>query len=221
MGKIATHVLGNDNSIMNQFLAELRDVNIQQDGMRFRKNLVRCGEIFAYEISKILPFAEREVQTSLGAANVSTPIDFPLLATILRAGLPLHEGLLNFFDHSENAFISAYRKYEKSEEFNIEIEYASSPSVEGKVLILCDVMLATGASMFKAYKELLKNGAPKHTHFVSVLASDEGVSYMEKYAGAENATLWLGAVDDELTAQGYIVPGLGDAGDLAYGKKTD
>ena len=211
-------VLGESNSILNQFIAELRDVNVQNDFMRFRKNLERIGEIFAYELSKDLHYKNQQVQTPLGIAEVSVPSDQVILATIMRAGLPLHQGLLNYFDKAENAFISAYRKYSKDGSFKIQFEHLSCPKVDGKVLIIIDPMLATGASMLLAYKAILERGTPKHTHIVSVIASKEGVDYMSKNL-PKNATIWLGAVDDELTVKSYIVPGIGDAGDLAYGSK--
>jgi uracil phosphoribosyltransferase len=212
-------VIGENNSILNQFIAELRDVNVQNDFMRFRKNLERIGEIFAYELSKELHFKAHQVQTPLGIADVNLPSDQVILATIMRAGLPLHQGMLNYFDKAENAFISAYRKYSKDGSFTIQFEHLSCPKVDGKVLIIIDPMLATGASMLLAYKAILERGTPKHTHIVSVIASKEGVDYMSKNLPKKNATIWLGAVDDELTVKSYIVPGIGDAGDLAYGSK--
>jgi uracil phosphoribosyltransferase len=212
-------ILGNENSILNQFMAELRDVEIQKDSMRFRKNLNRIGEIFAYEISKKLEWDKKEVTTQLGEAIVPVLKEYPVLGTILRAGLPFHQGMLNYFDKSENAFVSAYRKHHKDGSFDIKIEYCSSPSLEKRVLILSDPMLATGYSMHLTYKELIKNGKPSHTHIVAILASSQGVEYIKKYFSSLNISLWIGAVDDELTAQSYIVPGLGDAGDLAYGNK--
>lgn len=211
--------LGNQTSILNNYIAELRDINIQADSMRFRKNLERIGEFFAIRISEHLRYESREVPTSLGVADVPVLTEFPVLATILRAGLPLHQGMLNVFDKSENAFISAYRKYEKNGSFSIELEYCSAPDLEGKTLIISDPMLATGASMILAYKELLQRGKPLHTHIVTILASVEGIDYVKRHLPASAFTLWVGAIDDELTAQAYIVPGLGDAGDLAYGKK--
>lgn len=213
------HNLSDKNSIIHQFIGELRDVEIQKDSMRFRRNLERIGEIFAYEISKTLPYIEREITTPLGIANMPQLEDQPVIATILRAGLPVHQGLLNYFDRAENAFVSAYRKHHKDNSFEIKIEYLSSPDLNDKTLILCDPMLATGQSMFLAYKALLKMGTPKHIHIIGVIASAEGVNYV-KANFPENTTIWLGAVDDELTAKSYIVPGLGDAGDLAYGKKV-
>ncbi|MDI3528013.1 MAG: uracil phosphoribosyltransferase [Tenuifilum sp.] len=213
------HELGQQNSILNQFIAELRDVNVQNDSMRFRRNLERCGEIFAYEISKVLAYKNVQVQTPLGTADVQISSDNIVLATILRAGLPLHQGMLNYFDKAQNAFISAYRKYDKDGTFRIQFEYISCPSIEGKTLVLIDPMLATGASMLLAYKALLEHGKPSHTHIVSVIASKDGVNYMKRNLSPNEATLWTGAIDDELTVKSYIVPGLGDAGDLAYGKK--
>lgn len=213
------HELGNQNSILNQFIAELRDVNVQTDTMRFRRNLERCGEIFAYELSKVLSYQTVQVQTPLGTADVSVPTDNLVLATILRAGLPLHQGMLNYFDRAQNAFISAYRKYDKDGTFRIQFEYISCPSIEGKTLVLIDPMLATGASMLLAYKALLEHGKPLHTHIVAVIGSKEGVNYMKRNLSPSEATIWVGAIDDELTVKSYIVPGLGDAGDLAYGKK--
>ena len=211
--------LGSQFSILNQFIAELRSAEIQKDSMRFRRNLERCGEIFAYEISRTLAYEDQEVVTSLGSATIPLLKQYPILGTILRAGLPLHQGLLNIFDKSENAFVSAYRKHRKDGEFTIKIEYISAPDLTDRVLILSDPMLATGLSVSLAYKELIARGKPSHTHIVSVLASAEGVEYMKKHFSISDVTLWVGAIDDELTAQAYIVPGLGDAGDLAYGKK--
>lgn len=211
--------LGSQLSVLNQFIAELRSAEIQKDSMRFRRNLERCGEIFAYEISRTLAYEDQEVITSLGSATIPLLKQYPILGTILRAGLPLHQGLLNIFDKSENAFVSAYRKHRKDGEFTIKIEYISAPDLTDRVLILSDPMLATGLSISLAYKELIARGKPSHTHIVSVLASVEGVEYMKKHFSISDVTLWVGAIDDELTAQAYIVPGLGDAGDLAYGKK--
>ncbi|MCK9618301.1 MAG: uracil phosphoribosyltransferase [Lentimicrobiaceae bacterium] len=213
--------IGKNNTIFNQFIAEIRDAEIQKDSFRFRRNLERIGEIFAYEISKELNYTVKEVVTTLGTANVPVLTVAPVLATILRAGLPLHQGLLNFFDRSENGFVSAYRKYKKNGGFTIQVEYSSCPELTGKVLILSDPMLATGASMVATYKELLISGKPAHTHIVSVLACDEGIEYLKRNLPKNDYTLWVGAIDDELTAQAYIVPGLGDAGDLAFGKKAE
>lgn len=212
-------LLNKHNSVANNFIAELRDGTIQQDSMRFRKNMERLGEIFAYEISKTLAFADAEFETSLGTATVSVCTDQPVLATILRAGLPLHQGLLNYFDKSESAFISAYRKVKKNGEFIVKTEYVSSPVLTDKVVIMADPMLATGSSMVLCCKELLAQYSFKKLHIVSVIASAEGVAHVR--ANFPNANLWLGAVDDEMTTKSYIVPGLGDAGDLAYGIKDD
>ncbi len=212
------HVLGASNSIFNQFIAEIRDENIQKDSMRFRKNIERMGEIFAYEISKKMNYELREVTTPLGISNVSVPSEQPVVATILRAGLPLHQGVLNYFDKAQNAFISAYRKHHKDGSFDIQVEYLASPDLNKKVLVLCDPMLASGSSMVLTYQALLRRGVPAHTHIVSVIASSEGLEYVKKHL-PENVTIWIGAIDEELTAQSYIVPGLGDAGDLAFGEK--
>lgn len=212
------HILGNSNSVFNEFIAEIRDEKIQKDSMRFRRNMERMGEIMAYEISKTLVFENRETVTPLGIANVSRIKEQPVIATILRAGLAVHQGFLNYFDKAENAFISAYRKHHKDGSFDVQVEYLACPDINDKVLILCDPMLATGSSMVLTYKALMQRGKPRHTHIVSVIASTEGVEYVKKHL-PENVTIWCGAVDDELTAQAYIVPGLGDAGDLAFGNK--
>lgn len=213
------HVLGKTNSIFNHFIAEIRDKAVQRDSMRFRRNMERMGEIFAYEISKCLSFENKKVATSLGIAKVPVLKEQIVLATILRAGLPLHTGLLNYFDKADNAFVSAYRKHGKDGSFKIKIEYLSSPSINNKTLVLSDPMLATGASMVLSYEAMLQRGKPKHTHVVTAIASVEGVEYAKKNL-PPNVTLWIGAVDDELTAHAYIVPGLGDAGDLAFGEKV-
>jgi uracil phosphoribosyltransferase len=215
------NIVGESNSVFNQFIAEIRDEVVQKDPMRFRKNLQRLGEIFAYEISKVMDYETSEVKTPLGIAKVETMVQHPVLATILRAGLPLQQGLLNIFDHAENAFISAYRKYDEKGEFHIEFEYLASPSLNGKDVILSDPMLASGASMEIGYQALLKKGTPKHVHLVVVIASTKGVEFVKKHITAENVTLWIGAVDPHMTTMSYIVPGLGDAGDLAFGAKID
>lgn len=215
------HNLGLTNSIINQFIAEIRNVEIQKDTMRFRNNMIRLGEIFAYEISKTLDFSEEEVITSLGMAKVPTLVSQPVLATILRAGLPLHQGLLNFFDHADNAFVSAYRRHYNDGSFEIKIDYLSSPLLANRVLILADPMLATGQSMVLTYKDIVAlNGKPKHTHIVSAIASTEGVEFLKRQMPTGEFTFWTAAIDEELTAQSYIVPGLGDAGDLAFGCKS-
>jgi uracil phosphoribosyltransferase len=212
--------IGSKNSIVNQFICELRDASIQKDSMRFRRNMERIGEIFAYEISKTMEYETREVITSLGTAEMQVIKNKPVLATILRAGLPLHQGILNYLDNADNAFVSAYREHRKDDDFAIQIEYVSSPEIEKRVLILSDPMLATGQSMVSAYKALLVHGKPAHTHFVSVVASVQGVEYLKRMLPKTGTTIWVAAIDDELTAQGYIVPGLGDAGDLAFGNKV-
>ena len=211
--------LSKDNSLLNHFIAELRDVEVQKDRMRFRRNLERIGEVAAYEISKKLKYKASKVTTPLGIAGVPKLSEQPVISTILRASLPLHMGLLNYFDQADNAFISAYRKHSKDGSFIIKLEYMSSPKLEGRTLILCDPMLATGQSMLLTYKEMMRFGKPKHTHLVSVIASRDGVEYMKAHLPS-NVTLWVGVIDEELTAQSYIVPGLGDAGDLAFGKKV-
>jgi uracil phosphoribosyltransferase len=213
------NIISNNNSVFNHFLAEIRDLSVQQDSMRFRRNMERIGEVIAYELSKQLNYATSSVTTPLGEAEVGLVADQLVIGTILRAGLPLHQGVLNYFDKAQNAFVSAYRKHHKDNTFEIAVEYLSSPDLDGKVLILTDPMLATGSSMVLAFKALLKKGAPKHVHIVSAIASREGLAYVEKNM-PENTTVWVGAVDDELTVQSYIVPGLGDAGDLAYGVKS-
>ncbi len=211
--------LGEQNSLLNTFVAQIRDKAIQKDSMRFRKNLERIGEIFAYEISKTLNYGENEVVTPLGIAKCSLFTDTLVIASILRAGLPLHTGLLNFFDAAQNAFVAAYRKYGKDNKFTIQFEYASSPALDGKVLILADPMLATGSSLVLAYQRLVQSGEPLHTHIVSPIASEQSLGYLSKQLPHKKVTLWVAAVDEELTNKSYIVPGLGDAGDLAYGTK--
>lgn len=211
--------LGKQNSIFNHFIREIRDVNIQKDAMRFRRNIERIGEIFAYEISQKMTYENNDITTPLGISSESLMIEKPVLATILRAGLPLHQGLLNYFDSSENCFISAFRKHNRGGDFEIKIEYMSSPDLEGKTVILCDPMLASGSSMVLAMEALLSKGKPKHIHVVVTIASSEGIQYFKENLPFRNCTLWLGAEDKEMTAQSYIVPGLGDAGDLAFGEK--
>ena len=214
-------ILGHNHSILDQYLAEIRDIDIQTDPLRFRDNLNRIGEIFAYEISKEIDFEVTEVTTPLGIAKVPKLKKQPVLATILRAGLAMHNGLLRIFDRAENCFISAYRKYHDDGGFEIEFEYMASPSLDNKVVILSDPMLASGKSMEIGYEALFSKGNPSHIHLVSIIASDEGVNYVKNKIKAENVTLWLGAVDPEMTPHSYIVPGLGDAGDLAFGEKVD
>lgn len=209
------------NSLVSRYMLELRDVNIQKDPMRFRRNLDRIGEIMAYEISKKLDYEDIEVQTPLGPALCHQPADEIVLATILRAGLPFHHGFLSYFDGAENAFVSAYRKYREKggDQFDVLIEYLASPSIEGKTLMLVDPMLATGSSMELAYRALLSKGEPKEIHVASVIGSRQGVDYVKAHFPSDKTTLWIGAIDEVVNSHSYIVPGLGDAGDLAYGEK--
>lgn len=207
------------NSLASQYLAEMRDVTIQNDPLRFRRNLERLGEIMAYEISKTLHYTTVDVTTPLGIAPCAK-IDTPLvLATIFRAGVPFHQGFLNYFDYAENAFVSAYRKYKEKENFDVCIEYLASPKLDGKTLILCDPMLATGASMELSFRALLTKGTPAKIHVASVIASRRAIEYIERTFPADKTTVWVGAIDTEINSHSYIVPGLGDAGDLAYGTK--
>lgn len=210
-------VLNKTNTIGNQFLAELRDLNTQQDRMRFRRNQERLGEILAYEISKKLKYVTAEVQTPLGIAAVNVPDVQPVLCTILRAGLPFHQGFMNFFDKSSSAFVTAYRKVKKTGAFIINIDHIASPDLNGKTLIICDTMLATGQSLVLVCKELMAQYAIKELHIAAIIASAEGIEHVK--ANLPKAHLWLGAVDEEMTSKAYIVPGLGDAGDLSFGEK--
>ena len=208
-----------NNSELNRFVAELRDINIQGDRLRFRKNLERIGEIISYELSKDLHYSPKEIKTPLGIISINTSDDKLVLGTILRAGIPFHQGFLNYFDNAENAFVSAYRKYKDKLNFEIFIEYIASPRIDGKVLILTDPMLATGGSMELAYRALLTKGDPEHVHIASIIASQKAVEYVQEHFPSDKTTVWVGAVDPELDDHSYIVPGLGDAGDLAYGEK--
>lgn len=212
-----TYLLSNTPSVGNNFIAELRDAEIQQDSMRFRKNLERLGEIFAFEISKTLDYVETDFETPLGTASVEVLAEQPVLAGILRSGLPLHQGLLNFFDRADSAFIAAYRKNRKSGEFLMRQEYISTVDLSNRVVIIADPLLSTGISMVECCKELIAQFEIKKLHIVSVIASSEGITHVK--ANFPDASLWLGAVDEEMTTRAYIVPGLGDAGDLAYGLK--
>lgn len=212
------HNLGKTNSLFNRFVLEIRDQEIQKDSMRFRRNMERMGEIFAYEISKTFSYTDQDITTPLGQATIPVAQEQPVVASVLRAGLTLHNGLLSYLDAAENAFISAYRKHHKDGTFEIEVEYISCPSIEGKTVILADPMLATGQSMILSFQAIRAYGKPKALHVVSTISSSEGLAYVRKNL-PEDTTFWVGAIDDELTAQSYIVPGLGDAGDLAYGKK--
>ena len=207
------------NSIVNQFMSELRDKGIQQDRMRFRRNLERIGEIMAYEISRTLNYSTRQITTPLGEKDLNLPANPVVLATILRAGLGFHQGFLSYFDKAENAFISAYRQYTNETDFDIHVEYIASPTLENKVMILADPMLATGKSMELCYNALCASkGTPAVTHVAAVIASRQAIEYVEKHLPA-NTVIWVADIDDTLNAHGYIVPGLGDAGDLAFGEK--
>lgn len=210
--------LSEQHSLVSNWICELRDINIQQDRLRFRNNLERIAEAAAYEISKVLPFTEVEVETPLGTATAKVLKDQPVLATILRAGIPMHNGLLNYFDKGDNAFIAAYRKHEKDGSFEISLEYISCPDLESRVVIISDPMLATGASLVKAIHFLKEEGPPKEIHVVCAIACTVGIEYVKREA--PSVTIWCGDIDEELTAKGYIVPGLGDAGDLAFGSKA-
>lgn len=211
-------VISQTNSIFSTYLSELRDVVIQKDALRFRRNLERMAEIIGYEISKKLTYMTKEVTTPLGIAHAEVLVEQPVLATILRAGLPMHQGLLAIFDRAENAFVSAYRKHSTAEDFEIHVEYMAAPAIDGKTVIISDPMLATGRSMYLVYKALLQQGNPLHVHIVAAIAAPEALAYLKQVL-PENVTIWVGAIDRELTAQSYIVPGLGDAGDLAFGVK--
>lgn len=213
-------VLTHQPSVANQYIAELRDVAVQTDRLRFRRNLERLGEMMAYEISKALPYQNRTVQTPLGVATTSVLRQQPVLATILRAGLPFHQGFANYFDRAENAFAGAYRGYVPGNEaeFEVAMDYVVCPDLSGKTLILCDPMLATGRSLEKVYHALLRYGIPAQTHIAAVIASPEGIRHVQQQL--PQCHLWLGAIDDYLNEHFYIVPGLGDAGDLAFGEKV-
>jgi uracil phosphoribosyltransferase len=210
--------LSQQHSLISNWISEIRDVSIQTDRMRFRRNLERIGEVAAYEISKVLSFKETEVETPLGTATSKLLEQQPVIATILRAGLPLHQGLLNYFDKADNAFISAYRKHNKDGTFDISLDYISCPELEDRVLIISDPMLATGSSLVKTIQYLKAEGRPKEIHIVAAIACTVGIEYVKREDPA--VTVWCGDIDDELTAKGYIVPGLGDAGDLAFGVKV-
>ena len=210
----------NQDSLFNHILAEIRDVEIQQDRMRFRRNLERIGEIMAYEISKTMEYELKEVVTPLGVKEVRVLTEQPVLATILRAGLPFHNGMLNMFDRADNAFIAAYRKYDKDDDSEIRVEYFSSPELDGRVLVVCDPLLATGESLVKTIEGLFGDfQEPKHIHIAVAVASSDGLEHVRRSMSRTPVTIWVGSVDDELTARAYVVPGLGDAGDLAFGAK--
>jgi len=213
------HNLEKNNSILNQFISEIRDANIQKDAMRFRRNIERIGEVLSYELSKTLNFHLINVKTPLGVKEVSVLRDKLVLCSILRAGFPLHQGLLNYFDNAENAFVSAYRNHpEGDNDFEVMVNYLASPSIENKILLLADPMLATGKTLENVLKSFKKHGTPKQIHIVSVIGSTEGVSYIKKVF-PENTHLWIATIDKNLNSKGYILPGLGDAGDLSYGEK--
>ena len=214
------HILNHENTLLNKFIAEIRDKKIQKDSMRFRRNLERIGEVTAYEISKKFNYKTRIVETPLGEAEVNMIGEQIVVATILRAGLPFHQGFLNYFDDAQNAFVSAYRKNHKDNSFEVKVEYISCGNLEGKTLILVDPMLATGTSLVLAYEALVaKGGEPDHTHIATIVASEQGLDYVKHHLPSRSTTLWVGAVDAELTSRSYIVPGIGDAGDLAFGEK--
>ncbi|HET6253376.1 MAG TPA: uracil phosphoribosyltransferase [Puia sp.] len=210
--------LSEQYSLLCDWIGEIRDHEIQLDRMRFRRNLERIGEVAAYEISKGLAFTDKEVQTPLGTATAKVLRSQPVITTILRAGLPLHQGLLNFFDKADNGFISAYRKHQRDGSFEIRLDYISCPELEGRVVIVSDPMLATGASLVKTIQYLREEGHPAEIHVVVAIACTVGIEYVLREE--PHCRIWCGAIDDELTAKGFIVPGLGDAGDLAYGNKV-
>ena len=217
---IKIHDLSATDSVFNQIMAELRDAVIQQDRMRFRRNLERIGEIMAYEISKTFEYDEEEVATPLGIKEMRTMKEQPVIATILRAGLPFHNGMLNMLDHADSAFIAAYRKYDKNEEDSeIRVEYYSSPNLDDRILILCDPLLATGESIVKTLQGLMEDDEPKQIHIAVAVASQDGLEYVKSAMALKPVTIWVGGIDEELTARAYVVPGMGDVGDLAYGEK--
>ena len=214
------HILNKENTILNKFIAQIRDREVQCDSMRFRRNLERVGEVMSYEISRTLDYKTQIVETPLGEAAVEMISDKIVVATIMRAGLPMHQGFLNYFDDAESAFVSTYRKSSKDGSFKVKVEYVSSCDFEGKTLILVDPLLATGTSLVLAYEALIaKGGEPEHTHIATVVASEQGLDYVKHHLPSRSTTLWVGAVDAELTSRSYIVPGIGDAGDLAFGEK--
>ena len=213
-------ILNTENTILNRFIAQMRDKEIQRDSMRFRRNMERVGEVMAYEISKTLSYRTRMVETPLGVAAVEELSDKIVVATTLRAGLPFHQGFLNYFDDAESGFVSAYRKGRPDGSFIVDVEYVSTSSLTGKTLILVDPMLTTGTSLMLVYDALIRRaGEPEHTHFAAAFASEQGVDYVKRHTNPARCTLWCAAVDQELTSKSYIVPGIGDAGDLAYGEK--
>ena len=217
---IRIHNLERTDSVFNQYMAELRDATIQQDRMRFRRNLERIGQVMAYEISKSFEYDDEEVTTPLGVKQIRTMHEQPVIATILRAGLPFHNGMLSMFDQADSAFIAAYRKYDKNEEDSeIRVEYYSSPDIDNRILILCDPLLATGESIVKTLNGLMDDMMPKEIHIAVAVASQDGLDYVERTMSRLPVTIWVGSIDEELTARAYVVPGIGDVGDLAYGEK--
>jgi uracil phosphoribosyltransferase len=213
------HHLESGHSLLNQFIAEIRDKEIQKDPMRFRRNIERIGEILCYEMSKTLEYARKEVQTPFGSKEMFLPVSALVLCSVLRAGLPLHQGLLNYFDRAENAFISAYRHHPGGgDAFEVVVKYFAAPNLDGKTLVLTDPMLATGRTLENVLGVLKSHGEPEQIQIISVIGSAKGVAYIEEVF-PENTHLWIGAIDEELTGRGYIIPGLGDAGDLAFGPK--
>jgi len=213
------HDFSKENSILNQFIAELRDVNIQKDTMRFRKNIERIGEVLGYELSKTLNYKDKKVETPFGHKTVLMPQNNLVLCSVLRAGLPLHQGLLNYYDKAENAFISAYRHHRDNQDaFEVIVKYLAAPSLTNKTLVLTDPMLATGKTLENVYRALRRHGIPKQIHIVSVIGSKTGVEYVKKIF-PEDTHLWIATIDDTLSSKGYIIPGLGDAGDLSFGLK--
>jgi len=211
-------IIDTKNSVLNTFISEIREITTQKDSLRFRRNIERIGEILAYELSKTLVYKNKTITTPLGSKIMTLPKNDIVVCSILRAGLPLHNGILNYLDGAESAFISAYRKQITETEFEIKVEYFAAPSLEGKTLILADPMLATGQSLVSVYKGLKKHGNPKEIHLACVIGSDEGLDYIKNYF-PKNTKMWIATVDKKLNKKGYIIPGLGDAGDLAFGKK--
>ena len=212
-------VLNKENSLFNSFLAETRDEHIQKDSSRFRRNMERMGSVIAYEISKHMVYSVKRITTPLGIAEENIPEGSPVIISLLRAGIPVHRGVLDFFDGASGGFISMHRDHDKEGNFRVSLEYISCPSIDGREVILCDAMIASGASMSLAYRSLLSKGTPRHVHLVSLIASKEGLNHIRKALPSKGVSVWLGALDDELTVKSYIVPGLGDAGDLAFGAK--
>lgn len=207
------------NSILNQYISEIRNIEVQNDRLRFRRNIERIGEIMAYEISKTFNYSTKDICTPLGIAPVNTPDNQLVISTILRAGIPYHQGFLSYFDQAENAFVSAYRKYKDTLKFDIHIEYIASPRIDGKTLIITDPMLATGSSMELSYQAMLTKGHPAEIHVASIIASQQAIDHIKNVFPEEKTTIWCAAIDPQINDHSYIVPGLGDAGDLAYGEK--